>query len=251
MQEVPFGKFGFIKKQSWDWMTRHLPMVGSLFLIAFVGLFAFSHWVKGDSQVDFLAAEIAYRHWEGQKGEDLAKLEKIIKNHPELHAKYDASIAQKLLNTSESGLARGYGQATLKRIGDFSSYYTDFSEGSLLIAESHLTDALQRAKRLKEELQNDEVFWKKRSQFVRHGCILYAYNLLRIAMLEKAAGTPEGELAAWREFKENAGWLEAEPNVKTYDPEAYLLIQENFKSQEISLIDYIRHRENTLISKHP
>lgn len=251
MEEIPFGKFGFIKKQSLDWIKSHLSTVAGIAMALVVGLIGVSRWMKGDSQVDYLAAEAAYRHWEGNKGEGLVRLQKILKNHPELHAKYDGAIAQKLLSSSENGLAKLYAKATFKRIGDFSPYHSDFSKATLQIADNQLSEALQNAKALKESMEKDEAFWAKKSDVVRHGCILYAFNLLRIAMLEKSAGTPAGELAAWRALKENAGWLGAQPASKTYDPEAYYLIQENFQNQDISLLDYITYREAVISQQNP
>ena len=245
-EEIPFGKFGFIKKESIDWVKTHLTAVAGIGVFVAVGLVGISKWIKGDAQVDYLAAEMAYHHWEGDRNEHFTQLQKLIRKHPELHAKYDGAIAQKLLSHSEKGLATSYGKATLKRIGDFSPYYKDFSKCSLMIVDQKLEEALQNAKALKASMDGDDRFWEKKSDFVRHGCILYAYNLLRIAMLEKVAGTPEGELAAWAELKNNAGWHGAQPASKTYDPEAYHLIQENFQNQEISLLDYIQYRETSL-----
>jgi hypothetical protein len=252
MEEVPFGKFGFVKKQSIDWIKDHFSILAGIFAFLLIGLMILSKWVRGDAQVDYLAAEAAYQRWEGSKGDIFVQLQKIIRKHPELHAKYDGAIAQKLLSSSESGLATSYAKAVLKRIGDFSPYYKDFSHCSLLVADHQVAEALASAKALKASMDADAGFWEKKSAIVRYGCILYAYNLLRIAMLEKAAGTPAGELAAWRELKANAGWQVAQPTSKTYDPEAYRLIQENFQTQEISLLDYITHRESIISSmKNP
>jgi hypothetical protein len=246
MEEIPFGKFGFVKKQSIDWIKQHLPAIAGVLGVVLIGLFAVSSWIKGDPQGDYIAAESAYQRWEGSKGDHFVQLQKIIRKHPELHAKYDGAIAQKLLSSSESGLATSYGKAVLRRIGDFSPYYKDFSHCSLMIADHREVEALESAKALKASMDADEPFWEKKSAVVRHGCILYAYNLLRIAMLEKTAGTPAGELAAWRELKKNAGWAGAQPTSKSYDPEAYLLIQDNFQNQEVSLLDYIKYREENL-----
>ncbi len=251
IEDVPFGKFGFIKKQSIDWVKTHVMTVAGIGAFIAVGAFGISKWVKGDSKVDYLAAEIAYADWEGDKNESFIKLQRLIRKHPELHAKYDGGIAQKLLSNSEKGLATSYGKATLKRMGDFSPYYKDFSTCSLMIADQKLGEALQNAKALKASMDTDNRFWDKQSNLVRHGCILYAYNLLRIAMLEKVAGTPKGELEAWLEFKKNAGWQGAQPTSRTYDPEAYLLIEHNFQNQEISLLDYIKYREEALTSMSP
>ena len=249
MSEIPFGKFGFIKKHSLEWVKAHLSTVLSSVAILVIGLIAASRWMKGDPQVDYLAAEAAYRQWEGKKDDGFAKLQKILKNHPELHAKYDGAIAQKLLGSSENGLAKIYGKAALKRMGGFSPYYSDFSKATLLISEKKLSEALDEAKKLKENMDHDASFWEKKSDVARHGCILYAFNLLRIAMLEGAAGTGEGELKAWKVLKENAGWTSVpQPASRTYDPEAYLLIQENFQHQDVSLLDYIKYRESQFTS---
>lgn len=249
IEEVPFGRFGFVKKQSIDWIKTHLWTVAGVAVFIAAGAVGISKWVKGNAQVDYLAAEIAYHHWEEGKNDDLVKLQKLIQKHPELHAKYDGAIAQQLLSSSEKGLATSYGKATLKRIGDFSPYYKEFSSCSLLIADQKLTEALQNAKTLKASMDSDDRFWEKKSELVRHGCILYAYNLLRIAMLEKAAGTPKGELSAWAEMKKNAGWHGTQPTSRTYDPEAYLLLGQNFQNQETSLLDYIKYREDALVTQ--
>jgi hypothetical protein len=248
MEKVPFGKFGFISLESVGWIRNHLTTIASAACVLVIGLFGITRFLNVSSPDDFRIAESTYNKWEGQKGEQLANLQKILKRHPELHAKYDGAIAQKLLSSSETGLAASYGKAALKRMEGFSPYYTDFTSCSLLISDNKLAEALESAKKLKSSMENDETFWQQKSQVVRHGGILFAYNLLRIATLEKAVGTPEGELAAWREFKANAGWQEGQPTSKTYDPEAYQLIQENFQSDELSLLDYIRYREDTISS---
>lgn len=250
IEEIPVGKFGFIKRQTLDWLTTHINivLVGVFGVAALLfGAARFTGWFQGDAQVDFVAAEVAYNKWHGEK-EALPKLEKLIRRHPELHAKYDGGIAQKLLQSSEQGLASSYASQALKRVENFSPYYTQFASGTLMISEGKLSDALTRAKELKKNMDSDDAFWEKRSHTVRHGSLLYAYNLLRIAILEKAAGSAEGELFAWRELKKNAGWQGTDPSSKTYDPEAYALIQQNFQKQDTSLLDYINHREEKIMS---
>ncbi len=246
MEEVPFGKFGFIKKQSLDWLKTHLVLVAPAFLLFFVALLSAARFMKEDSQVDYLAAEIAYHHWKGEKGESFSKLKKILIAHPELHPKYDGVIAQKLLSSSENGLAASYAKTAFKRIQGFSPYYTDFSLCSLLISDKHYLKALERAKKLKVSLEKDSAFWEKNSTLFPHGYLLYAFNLLRIAILEGTVGTPEEEFAAWQNIKEMSGYLEKTPSSNRYDSEASLLIQKIFQSQTITLLDYIRHRESLL-----
>lgn len=248
MEEIPVGKFGYLRKQTVDWFLNHLSIVVTAGVVVVTGMFIaarFVGWLRGDSQVDYVAANLAYNKLESNR-EALSGLEKWIRRHPELHAKYDAAIAQKLLSSSESGLASGYASATLKRIGGFSPHYTQFSRTTLTITDGKLAEALAESKKLKAGMEEDLSFWDKRGRVIRYGSLLYAYNLLRIAMLEKTAGSPEGELSAWRDLKKCAGWQDAQPDSIAYDPEAYLLIQENFHKQDISLLDYIKYREEKI-----
>ena len=249
-EQVPIGKFGFVKKQVVDWFSSHINFIvlGCVSVVLLlVGANRLVGWMRGDSQLDYMTANSLCSNWEGTK-DALPKIEKLMRRHPALHQKYDSVVAQKLLSSSQSGLATSYASATLKRIGEFSPYYTKFATGSLMIADGHLKEALEDAKNLKLQLEVDQSFWEKRSQIVRHGSLLYAYNLIRIATLEKELGSAEGELAAWKELKQNAGWAQTHVTTKAYDPEAYNLIQKNFKKQDISLLDYINHREKALTS---
>jgi hypothetical protein len=252
IEQIPIGKFGFVKRQVIDWIVDHKGGVCLGVAAVIACLFSISHFVNrlgGNHQGDFVAASVVHDKWEGNK-EMLVKLEKLIKKHPELHAKYDASIAQRLLSSSEGGLANSYAAATLKRIGQSSSYYTQFASGSLLISEGKLDTALQQARQLKVAMEQDRAFWERQTTTARHGSLLYAYNLLRIAMLEKAAGTPQGELAAWNELKSRAGWHDGKQESHTFmdDPEAYQLLRDNMKKQDLSLLDFINHRQKQLIS---
>lgn len=248
MNEVLIGKFGYIKQQTIDWISSHVFVFSACVLsvvLLLVGASRFLGWFSRDPQVDFVAADLAYQHWEGTP-ETLGRLEKLLKKHPELHAKYDGVIAQRLLSSSQQGLAASYASAQLKRVAHLSPHYVKFSEGSILIAEGHLSEALSAAKELKGLMEKDTSFWEKRSSVAGHGSLLYGYNLLRIAILEGKVGSSKDELAAWQELKANAGWLGVKPESKTYDPEAYLLIQKNFQNQNTSLLDFIQYREEIL-----
>lgn len=245
MEKVPFGKFGFINKSTSDWIRENLNSI----IAVGVGLFAVAGWTlyqwKSGSPGDYLAAEKTFNEWSGDRNDKLIKLQKILKQHPELHAKYDGRIAQKLLVNSEHGLASSFSKATQKRIGEFSPYYTAFSNCSLLIAEKKFEKALEESQTLKQSLDQDLTFWKTQSDLVRHGGILYGYNLLRIAFLQQLTGNKPGELAAWKEFKREAGWLETEAPTKN-DSESFELISQNFQKNDVSLKDFIHYRETLL-----
>lgn len=246
MEKVPFGKFGFIHKSTSDWIQSH---VSSIVAIG-VGFLAVAGWTlyqwKSGSSGDYLVAEKTFNEWSGDRSEKLIQLQKILKKHPELHAKYDGRIAQKLLLSSQEGLAASFSKATQKRIGELSPYYTQFSNCSLLMGEKKFEEALTLSQSLKQSLHQDELFWKTKSEIVKHGAVLYGYNLLRIAFLQQMLGNTQEELAAWKEFQREAGWLASEPPTRQLDPEAFYLISQNFQKNDVSLKDFVSARSRLL-----
>lgn len=225
MEKVPFGKFGFIHKSTSDWIRDHTTIVVSVGTLIVCALsWSFYQWKSGTAG-DYIAAENIFNAWTGGRTEQLIQLQKILKHHPELHAKYDGKIAQKLLLSSEQGLSVSFVKAAQKRIGELSPYYTQFTNCSLLIGERKFDEALTRASELNKALKQDEQY---------HGSILYGYNLLRIAFLMQKVGDRPGELAAWSDFK------------KETDSEAFRLICENFRKNDVSLTDFIQYRETLL-----
>ncbi len=246
MEKVPFGKFGFINKTTSDWIWEHLNSI----IAVSMGLLAVTGWGlyqwKAGSSADYLVAEKTFNEWSGDRNEKLIKLQKILKQHPELHPKYDGRIAQKLLLTSQQGLALSFSKAAQKRVGSFSPYYLQFSNCSLLIGEKKFEEALSQSQALKVALDHDANFWKKRSELVQHGAVLYGYNLLRIAFLQQVLENVPGEIEAWNDFKKEAGWLEIGDSLRRLDPESVQLIGQNFHKNEISLKDFIQYRESVL-----
>lgn len=248
MNEIPIGRFGYVKRQVIDWVTTHVVLTfsGSLgVILLLVGLSQLLHRSQGEWSTDYNAAQIAFEQWkEDEKG--FKKLERLIKKHPALHEKYDAQIVQRLLGTGAKGAAGAYASLVFKRIEDFSPHYKQFSATSLLVGEEKWGEALTAAKELKEKMEKDTPFWEQGSQIVRHGSILYGYNLLRIALLEGKAGSPSTELKAWKTLKP---YLEGSAKTSfppAYDTEAYTLIQENFNKGGLPLLDYISYRERQL-----
>lgn len=246
MEKIPFGKFGFINRTAVIWMQSHLSTIVCGVVIVIGATIWGVYQRNAGSPRDYLTAEKLFNQWSGTGNEQLIKLKKLLKQHPELHAKYDGRIAQKLLLSSQQGLAATFSKAALKRVGDFSPHYAQFSECSLLIGEKKLQEALDRSKNLKQTLDQDHQFWTPKSELIKHGQMLYGYNLLRIAFLEQALDNPLGELEAWKAFKQEAGWLESEPLPTRADPNAYELISQNFQKNDVSLKDFIQYREQVL-----
>jgi hypothetical protein len=247
-EEVPVGKFGYVHQGVLGWLKGHLTVTALAAVCLMGGLIGASRmvgWMQKGREADLISADLIYQKWRGDP-EGLQKIEKWLTRHPELRAKYGAEIAHKLLFSSQGGLAEGYASAALKKLQEVSPHYAVFSRGSLMIAEGKLPEALEAAKGLKRDMEGDTSFWDEQSRVLAHGALLYGYNLIRIAVLEGQVGTPEGELVAWKEFKQRAGWTDVPLESKISDPEAYQMIEKNFRIEELTLHDYIADREQKL-----
>lgn len=165
---------------------------------------------------DFLQAQVNLQHLQNaseEKGSAIAQLEGVLQRHGELHAKYDGPLAQAHIISGDSAAAREVATPLLERATP--SHYATFSEGSLLIAEGHLRQALDHSLALKEELRGADA------------PLLRAHNLLRIALLQGETGRPETERQAWEELLDDLARGGAE-----------LVFMQAFTSGSISLADY-------------
>jgi hypothetical protein len=126
-----------------------------------------------------------------------------------------------------------------------SPYHVKFSETTKLIRDKELKLALQKAIQLRQEIEA-EAGNHALSEAARSASTLYLFNLLRIAMLEKEAGSPEGEKAAWQTLQQYGGKLESVPSFSLYDPEAFPFLEQYFQAGEASLKDYMSQRLKAL-----
>jgi len=252
-EPIVIGRVALAKAAWPDWIAENgkvvIVTVVSLLVLLFVTYQLIGKF-SGKSRSDFALGDVAYAQWasKGSFDNDLFRqLQKPLSSHPELNQKFGAMIAQRLLSLGEGKRAQSFGLAALKRTQSIpADCYTQFSKTSLLISDGKLKESLERAKKLKQAMEEDKVFWEAQRPSVRMGSLLYAFNLLRIAFLEKEAGSPMGELLAWQELIRKAGWNGAPAESPTYAPEAYAALLQNFKEQDVTLLDYIHVRLNAL-----
>lgn len=128
----------------------------------------------------------------------------------------------------------------------YSDYYKRYAMTTSAISKQHYAQALQEAKQFQQDLSQDTLFWQTRDKMVKSGTMLYAYNLIRIAALERALGSAEGELSAWNELIAHAGWEGQPKNPHTYDPDAYSLITQHFHQGNVSLQQFVLERKKIL-----
>ena len=229
---------------------RFLIFIIPFFLIVFFLIFKMSV-AKSKAEGDFLAAKAAFAKWNSDSKLDsvhLQTLKSVIKKHPELAAPYESQIIQKMLALGEEKKSRHYVENLLKRAANKpNSYYTKFSKTSLLIEQGERSVALERSVRLKEEMLSDNNF---RQAAMRYGSTLFAFNLLRIAMLSQALEQSDKELVAWRELAEYAKWdnVGNEAPAIHLDPKAFDELLSHFTDKNLSLKDYIKYRETRLLA---
>lgn len=245
-QETRVEEWMFLLQKHYKTILSSI-MGGVLLLFLVYQLF---HRFQGTSRTDYIEANSLFNEWFSAPKADkdsFQKLEKVISRHPELETKFGALIAERCLQLNDKTSAKKHALAAIKRTGS-SSYYEQFAKTSLQIADGKTKDALSASKGLKLEMEEDTAFWEKQDSLVRHGSLLYAFNLLRIAFLEKEAGTPITEMKAWEDFEKHLGSVNAGFMVKTDHPEAYQMLAQSFSDQNISLLDYIQHRKQVLSS---
>jgi len=236
-----------------EWLNENKKVFFISLLGAFVSLFVIFYFIKQStrsSSTDYLKANECYQKWIAfpeAESEDFHILQKTLSRHPELQGKYDALIAKTLLLKEKSKEAETYAARVKKRAAAASTHHASFAEITFLIAKGELQKALKDSYLLKEKMEKDSKFWSGQSALVRYGSPLYAYTLLRIAMLEQSAGTSSGEIKAWEDLENYLHPSSQRLNAATYHPESAAVFEQAFRVHDVSLNDYIQHRKKTLV----
>ncbi len=248
-EPLQIGRVAFAKAFCADWISDHSKtlLMGSATLILLTFLLFQMTRSLSSPEGSAARAEAAFQAWSADNSGNpqlLLQLETALKKDPSLRAKFSSHIAERLLILGDLSKAAEYAKAAFSKTPSLTSpYYSRFSANTLRISAGKYQEALEEAKILKIDLEQDSPFWSEQSPWVRSGSVLYAYNLLRIASLERVTGSTEGERTAWDEFVRNAKQPTPE---KWNDPAAYAQLAENFQQGEISLFDFIKERQEAL-----
>lgn len=229
------------KRMLFDWKKLLVYIVPAALLAGLLITKVGTH--KGRSEGEYITATHAFVKWDqilDQGAEEFASLQMVMKKHPELHAHYDALIGQNLLSTHSPKEAEPYIERTLKRTDQ--PYYSDYARTSLLISEAKYEEARQSASLLKQQMADDASFWENG----KDNSALFAFNLLRIAILSEQLGDLEGEQSAWKELKRYGGWEKGTEADEKIGHAGFKQLLSHFTVQETSLLDYIASREEDL-----
>lgn len=167
-----------------------------------------------------------------EEGNNLNQIETILNRHPDLHAKYDGSIAQALIIAQQPEMAKPFAEKAFLRLkNEPINFYEDFAQTSLLISAGQYEQALKQAKFLKEQLDQGTA--------QNFGGTLYLFNLIRIASLHKQLGESNEELKAWEDLEQYKGGVDS-----------LLALHQLFREGNTSLSHYTDYRTKTLKANH-
>lgn len=221
-----------------EWLSKNKQQILWGFLALFIGIIITYRFISAgnlnaerdfyEAQADFsLLQREANTFEEGEMQVTLQKLNAILQLHPELHAKYDGSIAQTLLIEQEASQAKEWAERNFKRIQfEPVDFYRSYAATSLMIGEGDYAQAATQAEALKEKMQAEG-----HQDF---GEILSVFNSIRLAMLYQKLNQSEKELKAWEALQQ------------TPMQEALITVNQLFKEGQFSLNQYIEERKNAL-----
>lgn len=167
----------------------------------------------------------AFDKWMLQ-GEAFEKLQKALKDNPELETKFGAQIADAFILQSEIDKAQPFADSVLNRVRKHTPEHTAFAEGSLLITKGEFQQALVNALSLKANLDQSS--------------LLYGFNLVRIASLCCILENPDQEISILKEL---------ETYMETNKKASSILVQ-CFHENELTLADYIHHRKDVISKRN-
>lgn len=168
----------------------------------------------------------------------LSQMQTILSAYPELHPKYDGLIAQALLNERDVNQAKPFAQLAIERTqSENAPFYTNFAQTTLLIAEHQYDAALTQAKELKQKLLEQDSVQQKEMN------LLFAYNLLRIGMLQQQLGAMEEAQKTWKEW---GSYVEEGSNTHS---EGFKSLSRAFSEGKLSLMDYMQHEPSETVKK--
>lgn len=216
-----------------------LCVVGALMVLS-VGLLQWGRSSQVSSERDFVEAISDFDLIQaGQEDihSPLKSLELSLERHPELHQRFDGAIAQDLVARDLVQEALPFAKASLERAAEqLNPLLKSFSQTSLFIAEKKFELALEKSKELDGLLSARIAQDSEDGEQLR---VLHAFNLLRIATLQKTLEKPQEEKKAWLAWQELLGLNGQDGR----EDQAYLIQAfESFQVQNLSLFDYVNAR---------
>ena len=197
-----------------EWISNNKQFIlwslAGLFAVLIIAARVLMH-SNSNAESDYFKAQIDFNEFQQAAADSsnkfadsnsLKDLETILNRYPELHAKYDAAIAQTLIIENEISKAEPFAKATFQRTKDDSiKNYHEYAATSLLIGTQEYQKALTNTLQLQEVLQNEVQKGQENT--------LYLFNLIRLAMLHQQLDNKQEEAKIWSELQQ----LASQPHV--------------------------------------
>ncbi|MBA3815131.1 MAG: hypothetical protein H0X29_01145 [Parachlamydiaceae bacterium] len=238
-----------------DWLAQN----GKIVIYALLGLIVFFILVyrlsssnTAKSEKDYFQASTDFSTFSRENTENentttqeaFKRLTTLMNAHPELHPAYDGSLGQTLLNRGQTIEAKSFIVNTLQRTkAESLMLYNNFATTTLLISESLYKEALEKSQILQQTMIDGLSQNSSERSFSE---VLFAFNLLRIAMLQQQLGNAQEELQAWQQWKNYAGLDRSSNQPLTINPMAFRMVIQQLATGNIALPDYITYREKLL-----
>lgn len=258
--EATIHKQGFLDKLDADSVVDWLAQNGRnviYILLGLIALFILVYKISSSntakSEKDYLQASTDFSTFvrsnadEASTQEAFTRLTSLMNSHPELHFAYDGAIGQTFLNRGQVAEAKPFIVNTLKRTqAESLMLYNQFAATTLLISEGQFQKALENAQTLQQTMLSDLNNRKNENKEHSFSEVLFAFNLLRVAMLQQELGNSKEELKAWKEWKGYAGLDKTSAQPIAMNPMAFRVIIQQLAIGNIALPDYIAYREKIL-----
>ncbi len=240
-----------------EWLARYgktiiYGLVAFVAILILVYRLSTGHAVKAEQEYFQAANDYALFTQEGptkdspNTNDAFQRLLTIMARHPELHAAYDGALAQTLLNRGQLAEAKPLAIATLERTkSDDLPMYSQYASASLLISEERYQEALDKSQALQQQMI-ETIGRQPVAQERSFGDELFAFNLLRIAMLEQQLGDTQAELKTWHIWKQYAALEAAKDLPAKVDAQAFRTVIQQLAIGTLALPDYIAYREKVL-----
>jgi hypothetical protein len=178
--------------------------------------------------------------------EALKRLEAIMQRRPELHAKYDGLIAQTLIFRGHTDKAAHFANLALMRTASENQpFYAEYAENTLLIGNQQYQEALTRSQDLQKKM-TETLAQSQDDQHRAFGDTLFAFNLVRIGMLQQQLGLSKEELKTWQEWEHFVQQNQGINLAGMVSSVAFEKQLNHFADKKVSLLNYIEAREKTL-----
>lgn len=211
-------------------------LIALLFAIAlFFTAYRFSSFGIVKSELNYINAENEYERFIHEKDSTvsenaLKRLSSLMVIEPDLNAKYDGLIAEKLIIDGKITESLPFAERTISRTkSENSPFYTEYSETALLIGEKKYEEALNKSLILNAAMIKNKA----------ENSLLFAFNLLRIGILQQELQLLSQELSTWTEWDMRA---------KGQEEKQFTRILNHFNVNKLSLTDYIESRKTFLKS---